>query len=438
MNIFFYLILFFIFAAENCLGNEINIEFFKKFNDECLMEYIIEALENNHDLKQANHSVEQYRFEIKSQFSKEMPLLNAGSSYLGVHFPKSDMSDFLFVRPNAYILPFRVQYEPDFLLKNRDKTKSLKKLYLAKLANRKATYISLLSDVASGYFNILLSDYLIEKQEEILNSKRNNLNLTDKKFKAGVVDSIILNDYRKKYINQVLMYENLIKNRKTMLYNFAVLLGKSPQCIEELKRGSIKNIEYTENIPKIINSDLIFNRPDLLEVENKLRSAKIDITIAKKEFFPSFNLNALYSMDSATGGNFFSWNSAFGFLVAGLTQDIFKGGYKIANLKIKKEKYEELLEKYFQTDLNALKEVNNAMNLIKQDTISENSSLKQLKLQNAIYKSSKKKLQRGTVSKMEYFDNKAALNTIEQSWASSKTARLVDYVTLYKALGGQL
>lgn len=438
MNIFFYLILFFIFAAENCLGNEINIEFFKKFNDECLIEYIIEALENNHDLKQANHSVEQYRFEIKSQFSKEMPLLNVGSSYLGVHFPKSDMSDFLFVRPNAYILPFRVQYEPDFLLKNRDKTKSLKKLYFAKLANRKAIYISLLSDVASGYLNILLSDYLIEKQEEILNSKRNNLYLTDKKFKAGVVDSVILNDYRKKYINQVLMYDNLIKNRKTMLYNFAVLLGKSPQRIEELKRGSIKNIEYAENIPEIINSDLIFNRPDLIEAENKLRSAKIDITIAKKEFFPSFNLNALYSMDSATGGNFFSWNSAFGFLVAGLTQDIFKGGYKIANLKIKKEKYEELLEKYFQTDLNALKEVNNAMNLIKQDTISENSSLKQLKLQNAIYKSSKKKLHRGTVSKMEYFDNKAALNTIEQSWASSKTARLVDYVTLYKALGGQL
>ena len=59
------------------------------------------------------------------------------------------------IHRNSYILPFRVNYEPDFLLKNRDKTLSKKKLYQASLANEKSAYISLVSDVANTYINIL-------------------------------------------------------------------------------------------------------------------------------------------------------------------------------------------------------------------------------------------------------------------------------------------
>ena len=438
MNKFLSFLLLISTLGQNSFAYMLNIDFFKKFNDEYLFSYIVEALENNHDLKSANHRLEQFKYEINSQFSQELPSLSVTGAYLGAHFPKSDTGDFLFIRSNAFILPFQVKYEPDFLLKNHDKTKSKRKLYTAQLANQKATYISLLTDVAGVYFNILLTDYLIKKQIQVLKCKKENLSLTDKKFKNGIVSSIELNDYRKKYTNQKLLYDNLIKNQKTMLYSFAVLLGKSPDCINEIKRGKIENIEYQDTIPKCISSDTLLNRPDLVEIENKLKSAKIDIKVARKEFLPNFSINGIYAMDTASGGNFFSWNSVFAILLAGATQDIFRGGYKIANLKIKKAKYQELFEQYKQADLNAIKETNNALNLIKQDRISEKSTLYQVFLQNKICKSSQKKLKQGTISKIEYLDDKATLNSIQQLWASSKTARLVDYVTLYKALGAEL
>lgn len=427
-----------IFLQTNTFGYELNTDFFSKFNDDYLKKYVYEALENNHDLKQANYRLEQFRYEVRTKLAQEFPNLLMGSSYLGVHFPKSDTSNFFLMKQNAYILPFQVKYEPDFLLKNRDKTKSQKKLYCAQLANQKATYISLITDVASTYLNILLSDYLIKKQAEIIKAKNKNLISTERKYKNGACNTTELNDYRKKYINQKLIYENLVKNQKTMLLNFASLIGRSPECVDNIKRGFLEKIEYTGVIPKTINSDTIYNRPDLIEIENKLKSAKIDITIAKKEFFPSFNINGIYSMDTASGGNFFSWNSAFGILIAGLSQDIFKGGLKIANLKIKKAKYGELFEKYKQADLDAIKEVNNALNLIKQDEITENSSLEQIKLQNQIYNASNRKLKQGTISLMEFLNDESALNMLQQLWANSKTARLVDYITLYKALGGQI
>ena len=103
-----------------------NIDFFKNFNDEFLTLYITKALENNHDLKQTNHKIEQYRLEIKKSFSQELPQLSVAGNYLGAHFPQGDMN-FLLSR-NSFILPFKTSYEPDFLLKNRDKTKSAQKI----------------------------------------------------------------------------------------------------------------------------------------------------------------------------------------------------------------------------------------------------------------------------------------------------------------------
>ena len=130
----------------------------------------------------------------------------------------------------------------------------------------------------------------------------------------------------------------------------------------------------------------------------KLKSAKIDVTVAKKEFFPSFNITGFLTFDTAGGGNFFSWGSSFAYLIAGVSQDIFMGGKKLANLKIKKNKYYELMENYKQIDLNAIKEINDTLNSIKQDTLAENNSKEKLKIESKNFSSAQKKLKRGTIS----------------------------------------
>lgn len=431
------LFLFYNFILQFVYANSLNVDFFTRFNDKWLENYIQEALENNHDLKKTTHILEQYRQEIKTQFSKELPKLSVSSNYLGAHFPKSDGNSFL-LKKNSFVLPFRASYEPDFLLKNRDKTRSQKKLYEAQIANQKSTYISLLGDVASTYMNILLFDFLIDRQLEIVKEKAKNTEYNVKKFKFGAIDFFELNDKKEQLETQKIIYENLIKNQKTNLYNFSLLIGRSAYDTENIKRGNLQNFEYSETIPEIISSDLIYSRPDIEEIENQLKSAKINITIAKKEFFPSFNITGFLAFDTAGGGNFFSWDSSFAYLIAGLTQDIFKGGEKIANLKIKKAKFLELLEEYKQRDLNAIKEINNSLNLIKQDTINENNYKIQLNYEEANFLASSKKLKSGVVSKIDYIDDKISYLQAQQLLANSKITRLIDYITLYKALGGQL
>ena len=97
-----------------------------------------------------------------------------------------------------------------------------------------------------------------------------------------------------------------------------------------------------------------------MQAEKMLEKAKIDIRVARKEFLPRFNITGLWVFNTIAPGAFFSWESPLAAIIARASQDIFTGGRKIANLKIQKAKYEELFEKYRQTDLEAVKEVNTA------------------------------------------------------------------------------
>ena len=142
---------------------ELNIEFFEKFNDENLNCYIKEAIEKNHELKKAAHSVEQYRQQTKYSLGQELPSLGVSANYLGVKVPELDNFQ---LKKNAFVLPFTASYEADLLLKNRDKTRAIKKSYEAAKFNEKAVYLALLSDVATVYTNILRYDDLIKNRKK--------------------------------------------------------------------------------------------------------------------------------------------------------------------------------------------------------------------------------------------------------------------------------
>ena len=109
----------------------------------------------------------------------------------------------------------------------------------------------------------------------------------------------------------------------------AVLCGLPPECAHTLKRGQLEALNYNSDVPTVISSDVIFSRPDVMRAEKNLEKAKIDVRIARKEFLPSFNITGVWIFNTIAPGSFFSWESSLAALLAGATQDIFKGGMKV-------------------------------------------------------------------------------------------------------------
>ncbi len=433
----FFVFIFFISAqcSYAITKEDVNIDFFNRFNDDCLMYYINTAFENNHDLKQTAAKVEQYRQQTKYSLGNELPSLSVSPSYLGLHVPRFDnfqLSD------NAFALPFIASYEADFLLKNRDKTRSYVKDYEAAQYEEKSVYLSLLSDVASIYTNILQYDYLIENQKRDISVNQQLLSADEKKYKRGIINSVQLNRTVQNYENSKNQYEKLLKEQNNLLTELAVLCAISPDCISDMQRGNLSSFEYNCDIPDEISSDVIYSRPDVMEAEAKLEKAKIDTRVAKKEFFPTINITGIWAFNTISPGTFFSWESSLAAIMAGATQDIFQGGKKVANLRMQKAKYTELFENYCQTNLEALKEVNNALSVINHDTQVDLNTINKLNYEMKNFNDTQKKTQRGVISNPEFYQGELSLINVQNEAAQTKSQRLVNYFTLYKAVGGQL
>ena len=428
----------FLFVSQACFAldvEELNVDFFTRFNDAYLNCYIQDALNNNHDLKKAEHVVEQYRQQVKYSLGQELPSFSVGANYLGVKVPELDNFQ---LKDNAFMLPFMASYEADFLLKNRDKTRALKKSYEASRFNEKAIYLALLSDVATVYTNILMYDDLIEKQLDILKNQEEILKRSNKKFERGIINSTEINNLKKNVEETKNNLEKFKKERQTLMMQLAVLTGNSSSNIKNMKVGNIENFEYSGKIPEEISSEIIFSRPDVKMAEANLEKARIDVRVAKKEFFPRFNIVGIWAFNTIASGTFFSWESSLAAILAGATQDIFKGGMKVANLKIYKAKYEELFENYNQTNLEAVKEVNTALCIIKHDREIENNTKSELNFELENFNNAQKKISRGVISEPDFLTEENRFINTQTNYTQAKTRRIVNYFTLYKAVGGQL
>lgn len=412
----------------------VNINWWDNFSDPYLKCYIIQAIVNNHDARKASWKVEEYRQNIKLQFAQELPSLSVGSTYVLNHF----QDIFKGTKTNVFAVPFLANYEVDIFLKNHDKTKSTKKTYEASKFQEQSIYLSLASDVATAYINVIKFDKLIELQQELVCVKKEELARDEARYKRGTVNVSKINLAQKDYKSAQSSLDEFIKSRDKALNQLALLIGESAENSCNLKRNSFDNLEYTTQIPCEISSDVLFSRPDIMAAEANLQKANIDIGVARKEFLPRINIIGVYAFSNLGSTGFGTWNSTLAALVAGATLDLFKGGMKVANLKINKARYEQMLEAYRQTDLTAIKEVNDALVMIKQDSNIDNNTIQNVAYQQDNYNRSSNRYKRGVISYTNLLSECEMLLSVKQNQINTKTTRLINYITLYKAVGGKL
>lgn len=418
-----------------CFSQEINVEFFNSFNDCYLPKYVSLAIAKNHSLKEIQYKVEEYKRQEQMSFGKELPILSMNASYLGFNVPKLDNFS---LSQNSFILPFIFAYEPDLLLKNRDKTKSVKKAYEAIKEQEKWIQLTLVGEVATAYINILQYDNLIKNQTEIVKNEEEQLQKIKLLYKYGISNIDEVRSKSQILENEKNNLENLISERETVLNNFTVLIGLSPDKIDGIERANIEKFNYNKQLPKNIESEIIFKRPDIANIEKQMEKADIDIKIARKEFFPTFGITGLWVFNTISHKNFFSWDNSIVSLMAGATQDLFRGGVKLANLRIKKAKYEQLFERYTQNGLDALKEVNTSLCLINADTKIDERVQQQLNSENEKYTNTERKYEKGIISDLDKIKEKEKILKLTQNKTKAKSRKLADYITLYKAVGGDL
>ncbi len=410
----------------------INYNWWKNFNDEILSGYIDRAIKNNYDLKMATISVDEYYQAVKMQFANELPSATVGLGTGYAKNPGNSSADWSFSTP-AF-----ASYELDLFLKNRNKTQATKKQYEASLQDERAAYISIASAVGTTYLNIVKLDKMISLQEEIVNDRKLIYDLMLLRNKEGLTSTSDTVKANKAYIAGNTDLTEYKKQRVKLLNQLAVLIGENPNNSDSLARKSFEEIDFSGVIPAEISSDVIMQRPGYRRAEKMLEKLGIDVKVARKEVVASINIMGIATFLASDMGSLFSTKGALAALGGGIMLPIFTGGRRVANLRLKKDVYERMLNDYYKTNLTAIQEVNDAMVSIKLDEQKYQDTKKQAALEREDVGYSNNKYEQGTISKLDLTQVRENVLYTDKQVVNDKINCLVNYIGLYKATGSQL
>jgi NodT family efflux transporter outer membrane factor (OMF) lipoprotein len=410
----------------------INYAWWDNFNDSILTGYIDRAIKNNYDLKAATIAVDEYYQAVKIQFADQLPTASVGFGPGFSKMPNTTSSDW------GFSMPAFASYELDLFLKNKNKTDSAKKQYEASLQDERAAYISIASAVGTTYLNIVKLDKMIELQEQIVQDRKLIYNLMLARNKEGLTSTADTVKANKSYIAGNTDLTEYKKQRSKLLNQLAVLIGENPNNSEKLTRTTFEKLNYSGEIPSEISSEVIMQRPDYIRAEKMVEKSGIDVTVARKEFLPTINIGALALFLSNDFGSLWTTKNMLTAIGGGLNLPLFTGGRRVANLKLKKDTYERVLNNYYQTNLTAIQEINDAMITIKLDEEKLLDTKQQAVLEREDFGYSTNKYYEGTISKLDLTQVKENVLFTDKMLVNDKINCLVNYIGLYKATGSQL
>ena len=419
----------------------INLDWWSKFNDPILSDYILKTANANYDIKINELKVLEGKEAIKESFGGELPSISFDATanrekfsgsipYAGMFFPSYYATNMRF--------PLTVNYELDIWGKNRSNTKKVEKDYEALKYDEKSAFISLTTLSASTYFNILSLDKQIEYQNELTALRKEILDLTKINYDYGLASSTDVTIADKSYTEALSDIETLKNSRAKLLNQLSVLIGESSENSSELQRGTIDSIEILKDLPQSISSEIIEKRPDILKAEAQLQAAALDVKIARKNLLPSINLTGFLGFNAYAFSPLFNWESFIMSLGGGLTQPIFSGGKLLARLRGKKYKYEQMFNTYQKTILTSMQEINDSLADLKTNTTKNQNDIKRVECETKYYNDMYYKYEKGAVSYLDTLKYKENLLSLQKEGVQSKADVIIASLSLYKSVGGQL
>ena len=271
------------------------------FNDPNLTALIDTALSNNQELNIAMQEIEMTKNEVMARKGEYQPFLNfrggaaadRSGKYTWNGFSEEDLKanpdrgpkyvgDFL---SGAYF-----SWELDVWKKLHNAKKSATLKYLSTIEGKNFMVTNIIAEIANSYYELMALDNLMSVLQQNIELQTNAYELVKLEKDAAVVTQLAVNRFEAQLLNtQNLKYEIQQKIVETEnRINF--LTGRFPQKIS--RNVDVFNTPIPASISVGLPSQLLSNRPDIRQAELELAAAKLDVQVAKANFYPSFSLNA--------------------------------------------------------------------------------------------------------------------------------------------------
>ncbi|HDR2541696.1 TPA: efflux transporter outer membrane subunit [Enterobacter mori] len=399
------------------------------FADPQVTRLIAEALSNNRDLRMAALKVEEARAQFNVTDADRYPQLNASS---GITYSGGLKNN----KPTSqeYDAGLELSYELDFFGKLRNMSEADRQNFFASEEARRAVHILLVSSVSQSYFSQQLAYKQLRIARETLKNYQQSYAFVEQQLVTGSTNVLALEQAR----GQIESTRAEIAKREGELAqaNNALQRVLGTYRVLPAENGASDSALAPVKLPPNLSSDILLQRPDIMEAEYQLKAADANIGAARAAFFPSISLTSGLSTSSTALSSLFTPASGMWNFIPKIDIPIFNAGRNNANLKLAEIRQQQSVVNYEQKIQAAFKDVADALAL--RDSIN-----KQMDAQQRYLDSLQITLQRarrlyasGAVSYIEVLDAERSLFTTQQTLLDLINSRQVNEINLYTALGG--
>ena len=417
-------------ATAASLGNE---KWWQVFQDPVLVQLIHTAVTRNYDLRIAATRVIESQATLDITHANQFPFANIGAGIFSQRNAKVTKI-FPAYRINAGRVDLSVIWDLDFWGKYRRETEAARAELLATEWGQRAVLSSLVSSVATAYFQLRAFDDELEIAKRTLATRQESLQLIlvlEKNGSASQLDVSQAQELVDAAAEAIPDLERQIQQQENLI---RILLGENPGPVP---RGRPLIEQPTPaRVPAGLPSELLERRPDIRMAEANLVAANAQIGVVKAALFPDISLTGTGGFESfalnkliSTSGEM--WNGA-----VNVTQPVFEAGALRAGVRLARAQWRQMVLTYQQTIQQAFAQVSNALIAYQKDREYRRQQQKLAQAAEEANRLSMVLYRNGGASYLQVLTSETNYFAAELNLVQAQLNERLALVELYQALGG--
>lgn len=417
------------------------------FTDKDLVSLIDTALKNNQELMITLQEIEIAKNDIRARKGAILPTVGVragvGVEKVGRYTSQGAGDASTEITPGKevpdplmdYSAAIYANWEADIWKKLHNAKKAAVTRYLSTVEGRNFVLTSLIAEVANSYYELLALDNQLAIVQQNIGLQKNALDIVKVQKEAARATELAVKKFEAEVLKSQSLEFDILQNIKETENRINFLLGRYPQEIPRDKSNFLGLLPQAVNSG--IPSQLLANRPDIKQAELDLAAAKLDVKVARAEFYPSFGISGAIGFQAFNPSYLVRFPESLLYSLAGdiagplINRNGIRAEFNSANARQLQAMYN-----YQRTILNAYLEVSTQLSNIGNLEKSYDLKSKQvdaltasIEISNDLFKSARADYLEVLMTQRDALESK--LELIE-----TKKEQLNAVINIYKDLGG--
>jgi multidrug efflux system outer membrane protein len=415
------------------------------FDDPVLADLIRVAREQSNDVRVAAARVEQARAELVVAGAARFPQLDGSGSYTNtrlsevsfpaiITFPGTPPRFQFKPQGQTYRTTLDLSFELDLWGRLRRATEAARAELLASDAARRTVLFTLVSDVATLYFNLLERDEELAISRDTVDTRRETLRILRLRFREGISPELDVRRAEGELAAATNTVPDLERQVRQLENALSLLLGRNPGPIPRGRALTAYTVPL--EVPAGLPSVLLERRPDVRQAEQQLVAANARIGQAKAAFFPRITLTGSYGVESRELAMLFTGPAQVWSFGPSISAPIFNAGRVRAGVDFAEAQRDEALAQYRRVVQTAFREVEDALIAHRKNREEVIEDQTQVAAYREVVRLARLRYFNGVGTQFEVLDAERQLLAAQLATARTIGDQLGALVQLYKALGG--